>query len=627
MKFKISQGYFVLFFWCLNFVAPTSATAPFEESLDPKEKYRRFQAEFSFENTTTEKICPITKNLSENFKRDPLEGLSQLNQVDQTIIKGIRQYQSDFLDLVYCQLRESQDQGGKIIFLGAGSSGRIAVDLASKWRAAHQASDSNAETVKGIIAGGIGAFVRAKEGFEDSESSGKETIQQHGLREKDVVFLVSASGSAKFNVGAGIAARDAGAKVYYFYNSKSIPARTQDLFDKFGVIPLMIDTGPQAISGSTRLQAASLAEFILGGALNALYLNLHDINSPPPAEVFDKMIENLEKGNQQIEAHFKDILAIVEQQIAIFLSPKANFFRAKDETSEGYTTFISPRSAIREIMIDTTETPPTFTTNPPRFIHEEGRKKAEFRAYVSGAKDNQAAWENLMGRPIARHELKEIETVLVDMNGQGFGCYADRPKRKGNMLIGVINDSCKNQEIIDIFQILKDTKAQGALTSLIAILEKPLSLSGISAIVDHPLIITYNPDRSVDPLGIVRTIILKQTLNMISNLTMMGLGKIEGNIMIDVAASNNKLIDRTIRIIQNLYQKDHFTKPLLEAEMLFHMIEKFKSEKQRLERESGGRISFFPIVRIIKCMIEHDCGLLEANDILREIYLKSTTKN
>lgn len=587
--------------------------------LEKKEKYQLFAKEFGLKETTTEKSNEITANLSESFKKDPLEGLKLLHTVDQIIIPGIRHYQSTYFETLYTAVKESLQRSGRLMFVGAGSSGRIGVDLAAKWKQAlanisEYPKFLSPDSVVGIIAGGARAFVRAKEGFEDSEESGRESLQPYSPHKEDIIILLSASGSAKFNVGAGIAAHEAGARVYYFYNSQSIPARTQDLFLKYGVNPILVDTGPQAICGSTRLQAASLAEFVLGGTLNALFLDLVQHSTTSPRHVFDQMIENLERGNQQIQEQFPVITNLIQKETAILSSPEANFYRLRDETAQGYITFLSGKSATREIMIDTTETPPTFSTNPPRFTYEKGRKEAELRAYLLGS-SNINAWKDLIGQKVNEKEIEETQTVLIATNEEGFGGYLARPQGKGNMLIGVVKSPVHREEVNEILVELKKAKAQGANTGFIALTELNKLPKEILEDVDIPFIMTPNFNGSADPLAVVPTVIIKQVLNMLSNGTMIGMNKIYGNVMIDLAASNNKLIDRTIRIIQSIYQKEHPELPLLDEENLFYKVIEARDYKNRVEREENIYVP--PVVRIVKTMTEDNCSPAEAVAVLR----------
>jgi len=292
--------------------------------------YEEFRKKFNLGGASTEQENKITMRLSQIFQGNPIEGLRLLNEVDQSIIPGLRKFQSTYLEPLSIQIKNSFLKGGRIFILDSGSSGRVAIDLAAKWQ---QFTGSETTPFKefngsviGIIAGGARAFVRAKEGFEDSEKAGKTALYKYQVSPNDTVILVSASGSATFNCGAGIAAREAGAQVYYFFNSTTVPERTQELFDSYKVHPLLIDTGPQAISGSTRLQAASLAELALGGTLNDIASNFLGNST----ETFEDLISNLEKGNQQISQYLENIVRFIQIEAGVFSSPQANFHKVKD---------------------------------------------------------------------------------------------------------------------------------------------------------------------------------------------------------------------------------------------------------------------------------------------------------
>ena len=180
--------------------------------------------------------------------------------------------------------------------VGAGSSGRVAVDLAAKCKNG---------SVIGTIAGGDSAMIAAREGFEDSENEGKEALKNYSIQPIDTVVLISGSGSSSFNVGCGHFVADRGAQVLYFYNSKTIPTRTEELFKRIRnpAIPLELDIGPQAIAGSTRLQAATLAECCLGVLLGSLFLS---------EDYPEKLLKNMEEGLKEIASHLETTALFAE---------------------------------------------------------------------------------------------------------------------------------------------------------------------------------------------------------------------------------------------------------------------------------------------------------------------------
>jgi len=267
-------------------------------------------------------------------------------------------------------------------------------------------------------------------------------------------------------------------------------------------------------------------------------------------------------------------------------------------------------------MIDATETPPTFSTNPPRSIHEKGFKKAEFRAYMLGAESNIAAWEALCGRELFDSEREEVEELLVAANNaEGNGSYATRPKGVGNMVIGVLKGSTDTPAL---FQALKNIKTQGGKTALIAIGQpedlKELRRQGVKNCVDAHLIL--EACFKDDYLGIISTVMLKQVLNMISNGAMISMDKVWGNIMIDILPSNYKLIDRTIRILQMIYQDENPGAAPLDNQALFEQIREAHAYRKQLENEQGIRAP--AVIKIVKLMIAHQCSASQAFKILLE---------
>jgi len=119
--------------------------------------------------------------------------------------------------------------------------------------------------VIGILAGGAKSFLRAKEGFEDSAEMGKRSLEEHHPSSKDLVFLISASGSARFNLGAAESGVSHGCGVYYVYNSPQVRgSELEKLFSGGKVKSVLVDIGPQTITGSTRLQAASFGLVCFG---------------------------------------------------------------------------------------------------------------------------------------------------------------------------------------------------------------------------------------------------------------------------------------------------------------------------------------------------------------------------
>jgi N-acetylmuramic acid 6-phosphate etherase len=145
-------------------------------------------------------------------------------------------------------------KGGRIVFIGAGTSGRLGVVEAAEMPPTFGTA---AETVQAIMAGGQEAVFRAKEGVEDNYEEGARSIGRLRLGKKDVVIGVSASGMTPFVRGGLTRARKAGAKIIFL---TCWPGSELQTFVDVQIAPAV---GPEIIAGSTRLKAGTATKMIL----------------------------------------------------------------------------------------------------------------------------------------------------------------------------------------------------------------------------------------------------------------------------------------------------------------------------------------------------------------------------
>jgi N-acetylmuramic acid 6-phosphate etherase len=145
-------------------------------------------------------------------------------------------------------------KGGRIIFVGAGTSGRLGVVEASEMPPTFGTSPS---LVQAIMAGGQEAVFRAKEGVEDNYEEGARSIARLRLNKKDVVIGVSASGMTPFVRGGLTRARKSGAKIIFV---TCWPGSELQNFVDLQIAPAV---GPEIIAGSTRLKAGTATKMVL----------------------------------------------------------------------------------------------------------------------------------------------------------------------------------------------------------------------------------------------------------------------------------------------------------------------------------------------------------------------------
>ncbi len=150
---------------------------------------------------------------------------------------------------------ESFRNGGRLIYVGAGTSGRLGVLDAAEMPPTYGTEPS---LVQGLIAGGLAAIVRAQEGLEDHPELGAEAIDERDVGVADFVLGIATSGTTPFVHGALARARERGARTGFLlctYPSKDLVA-AHDVV----IAPLV---GPEVITGSTRMKAGTATKMVL----------------------------------------------------------------------------------------------------------------------------------------------------------------------------------------------------------------------------------------------------------------------------------------------------------------------------------------------------------------------------
>lgn len=144
--------------------------------------------------------------------------------------------------------------GGRLFYVGAGTSGRLAVLDASE---CPPTFGTDPELVQGIIAGGPGALIKSVEGAEDDDEGGAAAIREADVRSQDAVVGISASGKAPFVLGAVAEAERRGALTV------GLCCATGGTLSEQVTHPLEVVVGPELITGSTRLKAGTATKLVL----------------------------------------------------------------------------------------------------------------------------------------------------------------------------------------------------------------------------------------------------------------------------------------------------------------------------------------------------------------------------
>ncbi|WP_339268212.1 N-acetylmuramic acid 6-phosphate etherase [Paenibacillus sp. FSL K6-1330] len=188
---------------------------------------------------------------------------------------------------------EAFQKGGRLFYIGAGTSGRIGILDASECPPTYGTDPS---MVQGLIAGGFRAVKEAIEGAEDSEELGEQDIHENGINEKDVVIGIAASGRTPYVLGAMRRAKECGAVVIGLCNNYESPMHQYADF----VIEAVV--GPEVIMGSTRMKAGTSQKLILNMLTTTAMIRI--------GKVYKNLMVDLNPSNNKLVHRAKRIITL-----------------------------------------------------------------------------------------------------------------------------------------------------------------------------------------------------------------------------------------------------------------------------------------------------------------------------
>jgi len=181
------------------------------------------------------------------------EILKTINDEDQTISSAVRESLPEIEKVVH-YAKTALVGGGRVFYIGAGTSGRLGVLDASECPPTYSAPS---DWFIGIIAGGDKALRNSIEGAEDKPDSGIEDLRKFDITVNDLVIGISCSGAAKYVISALDYAKEKGSKTAYLITNP-VPFLTTDVD-----VVISVDTGPEIITGSTRMKAGTATKMVL----------------------------------------------------------------------------------------------------------------------------------------------------------------------------------------------------------------------------------------------------------------------------------------------------------------------------------------------------------------------------
>src|SRR5882757_1638572 len=203
-----------------------------------------------WQSLPTEAINPATLAIDKQSAADIVE---EMLTEDRKMLAAVHREKDRIvvgIDIITAALKK----GGRVIFVGAGTSGRLGVLEAAEMPPTF---GTKPELVQAIMAGGKGAIVKPKEGVEDHYEEGSRAVNRLRPSKRDVVIGVSASGMTQFVLGALTRARRAGSKIIFI----TCDPRTE--LQTFVDLTISPGVGPEVIAGSTRLKAGTATKIVL----------------------------------------------------------------------------------------------------------------------------------------------------------------------------------------------------------------------------------------------------------------------------------------------------------------------------------------------------------------------------
>lgn len=461
--------------------------------------FLKISSQFRLGELPTESRHPKTKNLSALSQNDLEAALRLIHQVEvEALDAAFANAVDDIRDLARA-MRTAWDQGGRVFFSGCGATGRLSVSLEAFWRKECAANGwtTRYEDVVSFIAGGDYALVRSIENFEDHPEYGAQQLRDLGFGKKDLLVAITEGGETPFVIGSALeAATISGHPTWFLYCNPRASLmslqRSREVFDHARIRNVSLPTGPMALTGSTRLQASTVLMLAAGAAL----FSAQDGGDP---------LERVDEFKWALKSTDFTVLAPL---IAREAEAYAKGNRCLHAASEHAIT----------VLTDTTERSPTFSIAPFENDLHPADRKAWTYLVIPHATTAKQAWNAVLMRAPRALTWASVAKKYDQRVVEGFNFSSEAISRRHREIGAPLVYSVESQA--------------GTLQ---------LSIGGRAATI---------PCRAASRM--TEHLILKCALNMSSTLVMGRLGRFESNLMLFVKASNNKLIDRSIRFISLL---------------------------------------------------------------------------
>jgi len=572
------------------------------------------KTQFQLHTLLTEQRHPKTWSLGERIAADTEAGLRMLVAVDEDVAARLETLagEKSLLDQLVSEIESAVLGKRKIYVYGCGATGRLAKQMESTfwrpfWKKVQAEPDLWAKVQPAIgrdvgdrligeMTGADRALISSLEGFEDLQLIGRLQLKDRAVKKGDLVIGVTEGGETSSVIGtvlgaleqwraeAGFDPRESRKKIYFIYNNpndKLMPfERSRRVLEADGITKINLTTGPQAITGSTRMQATTIETYVVASALQTAAERV--LRRSLGKKDMARLGFAAETGIEARLRRFPALLREIKNNVPALA--RLTNLEAQAYAANKFSTYFAKRGLIT-VFIDSTERSPTFRLYPLDTVAEPARK-CWIQVWTE-APDAKSAWRAFLGRPfrglgadiyrkpfeeqIEDPYLKDKALASLEKAGDAQALLYDfsfaepntkkRGLRAGDVGVAALlpGEISGLRDASSAFRRFADLAARsGAGLGLIVIAEKPAK--GAVAAPDPAaalgpskaprVVVRLEVAGDNDPFGLDAQIALKIALNAHSTAVMAKLGKVVGNTMTNVSPSNLKLIGRATYLIQ-----------------------------------------------------------------------------
>ena len=517
----------------------------------------------------TEQAHSHTADLDRVLADDTAAGIDCLLSVDEDIVPMARRVTAGepFEALVDAFFRAMRG-GRRIAFTGCGATGRLSILLEAAWRECWRrltpglpASFPNLEGLAvSVMAGGDYALIRSVEGFEDFSGFGRYQLRESGVGEGDVVVAITEGGETSFVIGTAWEGVDLGAEVFFVFNNPApvlaaTVARSREVLEDARITSIDLATGPMALAGSTRMQAATAELLVVGAALETALKRFLEASLPAESRINPCLAT---ADPRHCADRFAALLERLRTPDNLAALAAWTEFERDIHTAGGRVTYAAT-DRLLDVLTDTTERSPTFSL-PPFRKFDDAVAPVSWAFLKHPSLSTAETWRELLGR---EPRCLEWDGAIYAALGAPEALVRRPPKLDRDELlkfrIGAENDPSRYATGGDALVALRmragrlpDERA--AFERMAGPFARAVSVSFAGNGGGAPGGATFVIDCPAAPsaLDLWGRLVIKLTLNVVSTATMALMGRVTGNWMTCVAPGNKKLVDRGTRLIAEL---------------------------------------------------------------------------